>query len=75
MAARNGHTKCVIHLLQNGGNVLQRDCKDRNCLMIAIQNHHKYVNIIYHVYSTRIRFNLMASKALTKYQDHSMNPV
>lgn len=33
---------CVTLLLQNGANVLQRDYKDRNCLMIAIQNHHKY---------------------------------
>ena len=42
IAAQNGHTKCVTLLLQNGGNVLQRDSEDRNCLMIAIQNHHKY---------------------------------
>ena len=42
MAAQNGHTKCVTHLLQNGANVLQRDSEDRNCLMIAIQNQHKY---------------------------------
>ena len=43
MAAQNGHTKCVTLLLEKGGNVLQRDSEDRNCLMIAIQNHHKYV--------------------------------
>ena len=42
MAAQNGHTKCVTLLLQNGSNVLQRDSEDRNCLMLAIQNHHKY---------------------------------
>ena len=42
MAARNGHTRCVILLLQNGANVLQTDSKKRNCLMLAVQNHHKY---------------------------------
>ena len=42
MAAQNGHTKCVTLLLQNGGNVLQRDSEERNCLTMAIQNHHKY---------------------------------
>ena len=42
MAAQNGHPMCVTHLLQNGANVLQTDLKNRNCLMIAIQNHHRY---------------------------------
>jgi len=42
MAARNGHTRCVTLLLENGANVLQTDLKNRNCLMLAIQNHHKY---------------------------------
>ena len=42
MAAQNGHTKCVTLLLQNGSNVLQSDPEHRNCLMLAIQNHHKY---------------------------------
>ena len=41
MAAQNGHANCVTHLLQNGGNVLQKDSEDRNCLMMAIQNHHR----------------------------------
>ena len=42
MAARNGHTKCVTLLLEKGANVNQRDSEGRNCLTIAIQNHHKY---------------------------------
>ena len=43
VAAQNGHTKCVTLLLQNGGNVLQRDYKDRNSLMLSIENHHECV--------------------------------
>ena len=42
IAAQNGHTRCVTLLLQKGGNVLQRDYKGRNCLMLAIQYHHRY---------------------------------
>ena len=42
IAAQNGHTKCVTLLLQKEGNVLQRDYKGRNCLMLAIQYHHRY---------------------------------
>ena len=42
VAAQNGHTRCVMLLLQNEANVLQRDYKGRNCLMLAIQYHHRY---------------------------------
>ena len=48
IAAQNGHTRCVTLLLQNGDNVLQSDYKGRNCLMIATQNHQKYVPSAYH---------------------------
>ena len=42
VAAQNGHTKCVTLLLEKGSNMLQTDKDGRNCLMIAIQNQHKY---------------------------------
>ena len=50
IAAQNGHTKCVTLLLEKGGNVKQRDSKNRNCLILAIQNHHKYGSCYMHYY-------------------------
>jgi len=47
VAAQNGHTKCVTLLLEKGSNMLQTDKDGRNCLMIAIQNQHKYENCEY----------------------------
>lgn len=44
VAAQNGHTKCVTLLLEKGSDMLQTNKDGRNCLMIAIQNHHKYGN-------------------------------
>jgi len=43
VAAQNGHTKCVIHLLRKGANLLQRDSSGKNCLVFAVLNHHVYV--------------------------------
>ena len=51
MAAQNGYARCVTHLLQKGANMLQRDSEDRNCLTIAIQNHHKFVRHFLHAYN------------------------
>ena len=48
IAAQKGHTKCVTILLQNGANVFQTDIKKRNCLILAIQNHHKYGSCYMH---------------------------
>jgi len=48
VAAQNGRTKCVTLLLQKGANVFQTDSEDRNCLMIAIQNQHKYESLGQH---------------------------
>ena len=60
MAAQNGHTKCVTLLLQNGGSVLQRDSEDRNSLMLAIQNHHKYGKL--GTRAAMIRYDTQASR-------------
>jgi len=43
LAAQNGHTKCVTHLLRKGANLLQRDSSGKNCLVFAVLNHHEYV--------------------------------
>ena len=50
VAAQNGRTKCVTLLLQKGANVFQTDSEDRNCLMLAIQNQHKYEPGVKHGY-------------------------
>jgi len=45
LAAKNGHTKCVTHLLRKGAKVLQRDSSGKNCLILAVQNLHEYVKL------------------------------
>ena len=44
LAAKNGHTKCVTHLLQKGAKVIQTDNDGNNCLVLAVQNLHEYVS-------------------------------